>query len=461
MNDPTRWSLREAGVRLARREIRARALTQAYLARIAEHDGALNAFVTVTAQRALAAADAADARETRLGPLDGVPIALKDNIDLRDTPTSNGLGPAGVVHPSASAPVVERLLAAGAVVLGKLNLHEAALGATSDNPHHGAVHNPWRHGYTPGGSSGGSGAAVAARLCAAALGTDTMGSVRLPAAYCGVSGLKPTGGLVSTRGVAPLCRRLDQVGAIARSVGDLALLLEIMAAHDPGHAASRPAPPGTCFSPAPPVSLDGLVIGVIPAFDRAAASDVGAACQHALELAARHGARMVDVDLAGYDASRARRAGLLVCEAEGAASFTRALAEHPSALSPSLREMLAYGRDARPERIDAAWREATDQGKALRAALAGVDVIACPSAPQCAFPFSVAPPASQADFTALASFAGCPALSLPCATGSEGLPVGLQLITPEFTDGRLLGIALAFEALLGFDLPDLPGAAAR
>src|SRR5262249_14946865 len=159
-------------------------------------------------------------------------------------PTTNGMGPRGDSTPAREAEVTRRLRDAGAVMLGKLNMHEGALGGTTDNPHHGRTQNPWRTGFTPGGSSGGTGAAVAARLCAGGIGTDTFGSVRLPAAYCGVAGLKPTFGVVSARGVVPLSGRLDTVGPIARCVTDLGLMLDAMTGIDPEYRGSVERPAG-------------------------------------------------------------------------------------------------------------------------------------------------------------------------------------------------------------------------
>ena len=182
MSDPTALTIAEAAAALRAGSLSAKALFDAYLARIKRHDRALNCFITVLAAAARKAAMEADRRRAEgalRSPLDGIPIGLKDNIDAAGAPTTNGMYWRRI--PDEDAPVVARLRQAGAEIVGKLNMHEGAFGATTDNPHHGRTHNPWRHGYTPGGSSGGSAAAVAARLCAAALGTDTMGSVRLPA----------------------------------------------------------------------------------------------------------------------------------------------------------------------------------------------------------------------------------------------------------------------------------------
>ena len=219
-------------------------LTRLMLERIAAFNPALNLFVTLCRDAALGDAAASGERAAsgqRRGPLDGIPVALKDNIDLAGVPTSNGFGGPPWRVPARDAEVVRRLRAAGAVILGKLNMHEGALGATTDNPHFGASINPHCPGYTPGGSSGGSAAAVAAGLCVAALGTDTGGSVRIPAAYCGVVGLKPSHGLVSTGGVVPLSWRLDHVGPLTRTVADARLVFTALQAFDQECPESGPA----------------------------------------------------------------------------------------------------------------------------------------------------------------------------------------------------------------------------
>ena len=217
--------------------------TQYYLARIDALDDRLNSFITVAAEQALAQAAIADTRRAngkRLGPLDGIPIALKDNIDLVDMPTTAGVAARRQHKAPADAAVTANLRDAGVVFLGKTNMHEAALGATTDNPSFGRCHNPHRYNYTPGGSSGGSAAAVTAGLCAAALGTDTLGSVRIPASYCGNFGYKPSDGLVSKRGIVPLSWTLDQVGLLAPRAEDLWLMLMAMSGFDPACPDSRP-----------------------------------------------------------------------------------------------------------------------------------------------------------------------------------------------------------------------------
>src|SRR5690606_31370188 len=212
------------------------ALCQAYLDRIEAVDSRVNAYVTVTADLALEQARAMEAELAAgrwRGPLHGIPIALKDNIDTAGIRTTAAATVLAERVPEADAEIYRRLREAGAVLLGKLNMHEFAYGGTSAITHFGPVHNPWDLARIPGGSSGGSAAAVAARLCCAALGTDTLASIRLPASYCGITGIKPTHGLASIRGIIPVSESIDCVGPMCRSVADAALLLQAMAGHDP------------------------------------------------------------------------------------------------------------------------------------------------------------------------------------------------------------------------------------
>jgi aspartyl-tRNA(Asn)/glutamyl-tRNA(Gln) amidotransferase subunit A len=470
MADLTALTIAEAAAGLARGDIGATALTEAYLARIEALDPVLRCYLAVLRDSARAEAVAADARLARgaaLGPLDGIPIALKDNIDVAGVPTTNGLGPRPGTVPTADAEVARRLRAGGAIILGKLNMHEAAFGGTTDNPHHGRTHNPWRVGYTPGGSSGGTGAAVAARLCAGGLGTDTMGSVRLPAAFCGVVGLKPTFGLVSTRGVVPLSWRLDHVGPICRSTADLGLMLGAIEAADPEQMALAPPPDRGHSAAAAVPGHDGpgrrdakaLRVGLVSNLDAVEMhGDVRAAFASAVETFRAMGARVERFELPGYEPSRARRAGLLVIEAEAWAAHEAALAETPGAFTPELRRMLEYGRDARGGRLIQAERLIQAVGLALRQALRQVDVIAAPTAAVPPFPFAEPAPTGLADLCALANFGGCPAISVPCGLSSDGLPIGLQLIAAAFRERALLDTASAFEASRPFPpVPEPPG----
>ena len=412
-------------------------LLEAYLARIERLDRRLNCYVTLTPETARAEAERAALRTRtgkRLGRLDGIPIAVKDNIDVAGLPTTNGLGWPAAVTPAADAAVVAGLRAAGAVLLGKLNMHEGALGATTDNPHHGRTGNPWRADFTPGGSSGGSGAAVAAHLAAAALGSDTMGSVRLPAAYCGVVGLKPSTGRYGQAGVRLLCPELDQVGPLARTVADAASLHWTMAGTAPETADA---------------GFKGLRVGVVANFeDVALDADIANAFRSVLEGLSARGAAVRRFEVPGYQPTLARRAGLLMVEADGWHLHEAAIARWPEAFSPEFTGMLVYGRDAEPERVGRARQAVHELGAAFRALLAEVDAIVSPTAAETAFAFDTPAPPGQADLTAPANFAGAPALSLPMGLSSDGLPMALQLMTAPGAEARLLALAAAVEAQL-------------
>src|SRR5919201_3527447 len=282
---------------IAARQLSSSEVTQAYLVRIERLDPRLRAFITVNAEQALAEARAADdVGAGDLGPLHGVPVAIKDNIATRGLRTTAGSRVLADWCPDMDAPIVDKLRQAGAVVLGKTNMHEFAYGGTCTNLHYGAVRNPWGTDHVPGGSSGGSGAAVAAGLCAAALGTDTAGSVRLPAAQCGVVGLKPTYGRVSIQDVIPLAWSLDHVGPITRTVDDAALLLRVLSGRVAGDPTTRPGPADD--GPAGVEDgLRGLRLGVVRGyFFDWLQPDVEAATERALDLLRGLGAVLVDVD---------------------------------------------------------------------------------------------------------------------------------------------------------------------
>lgn len=413
---------------------------RSYLERIERYDGRLNAVLDLRAKAAEEAA-AASARRWQEGKprseLDGVPVAVKANIAVAGLPWHAGIGAYRDRIAREDATCVERLRDAGAIVLGTLNMHEGALGATTDNPWFGRCHNPHRHGYTPGGSSGGSGAAVAAGLCAAALGTDTMGSVRIPSAYCGVFGHKPDIDAVPVAGVVPLSTSLDHVGPHARSAADLAAMLSIL----------------TGLETTPESEVTGLRIGRLRWGDRVeVVPSVETAFERALAVFAKLGNELVDLDFSDFDFGRCRRRGLLLSEAEGAVVHERMLAENPEGFSAEFRGLLEWGAARSAEEVEAA-REAV---RAAAARLAGAfehcDVVVAPTAPQPAFPFDAGAPANQADFTAVADFAGVPATAVPSGFDDEGLPQSFQIIAPRGRDALAIGVAAAYENAAGHDM---------
>lgn len=425
---------------LASGEWTAENATRAYLERITARNPQLNAFLHVAGEQAQREARTADLRRARgqcLSALDGVPIGVKDNIDVAGMATTGGIAHYRGQIAQEDASVIAQLKRAGAVVLGKTNMHEGALGATNDNPWFGRCENPLRAGFTPGGSSGGSAAAVAAGLCAAALGTDTLGSVRIPAAYCGVAALKPTYGLVDTRGVMPLSPTLDHVGFIAPCVADLALLLEAVVSAE-REGAFRAAAVDA-------VDLRGLRVGRLrESADMALTPEMHRCYAEAQRALRNAGALVSDVTLEDYDFGRMRREGLLICEVEGGLHHAAALQCDPAGFSAELRALFAFGAGQSTSRLAQAHERLAQGREVARRMFASIDVLLLPTTPQPAFSFGVATPVDQADFTAFANIAGVPAVCVPWGMSVDGLPLSVQFVAPW----RREDIALAAAAAL-------------
>ena len=373
------------------------------------------------------------------GPLSGLTIGIKSNIMVAGLPWTGGMGLYRDRIATRDAEVVAQLRAAGAAILGTLNMHEAALGATTDNAFYGRTENGRRIGYTPGGSSGGSGAAVAAGLCDAALGTDTMGSVRIPAAYNGVYGLKPTHGAVSQDGLAMLEPSLDCIGPLAR---DLAVLWRVWAGLKPlpfrrGVGVGQSIPTGEQSRvksvPHPNPSPDGEGLRLITLANLANVEIQPAVRAAYTRALAAFGASteitlpdpVTDIRLAGFIASARWLIGDL-----GDLCRTRA-----NLISPELHFMLDYAERQAP-RPDVLARTKD----ALTAALGDDGILLMPTAPQAAFRHG-RPPANQADFTCLASVAGLPALAIPAGEDKSGMPVGVQIVGPAHSESLLFAVA--------------------
>ena len=460
-------------------EYSARELAQDALARVEAANPELNCFITITSEQALAAADAADARIAagRAGPLTGIPIAHKDLYCTAGVPTTCASRMLAEFAPPYDATVVARLADAGGVSLGKTNMDEFAMGASNETSWFGPAHNPWHLGRTPGGSSGGSAAAVAAGLVPLATGTDTGGSIRQPAAFCGVTGLKPTYGRVSRHGMVAFASSLDQGGAFARSVADVEWLLLAMEGHDPLDSTSAARPP-TTRAPTPRMTLgvpreywDGL--------------DAGMA--HCLEAATREleaaGAALKDVSLPHTAA--AVPAYYVIASAEASANLARYdgvrfghRAAAPKDLDDLYQRSRGEGFGAEVKRriltgtyvlsvgyYDAYYLKAQRVRRLIRqdflTAFAAVDAIVAPVTPSVAFELgAVRDPVAmyrQDVFTTPASLAGLPAMSLPCGI-QDGLPVGLQLIAPHFEEGRLLALGAALQNRTDWHLRRPPAA---
>ena len=422
---------------LATGQLDPRELCEVHLDAIARIDAQLHAFLDVRPALVREQAQAAEhrRREGPIGRLDGVPIAVKDNLDIAGLPTTAGLASRKGNIAQQDSHAVAKLRAAGAVLIGKTNLDEGALGAVTDNPHFGATHNPLRRGYTAGGSSGGSAAAVAAGLATAAIGSDTLGSIRIPASYCGVCALKPTHGEISARGLTPAARRLDAVGLIAREVGDLAVLLHVLAGYDADDPRSRRR--RVALSP-PDWEPGALRAGLLPDLSAAgvepAVIDVFNA---ALEKLQHELGDRITLDFSDWPWPKMRRAGLLLMEAEMLNTFAGDLAQ----ASPAFRKMLDFAAKKSAADYVAADRTIDFAVLKARRVFARVDVLVMPTTPQGAFPLGERVPDSQADLTAFASLSGCPAVSIPMGTLPDGMPTGMQFVGAPGSDLRLLELA--------------------
>jgi aspartyl-tRNA(Asn)/glutamyl-tRNA(Gln) amidotransferase subunit A len=342
--------------------------------------------------------------------------------------------------------VAARLRASGAVLIGKTNMDEGALGAVTNNPHFGATHNPFRHGYTAGGSSGGAAAAVAAGLAVAAIGSDSLGSIRIPASYCGVFGLKPTQGEISARGMTPAARRLDTVGLLARSVDDLTVLLQVLAGYDAEDPRSR----NRRVALAPPDWEPGrLRCGLLPDLGALGVeAPVVAVFEAALARLDRELGERRTVDFDDWHFARSRRAGLLLMEAEMLGTFAEQLADTEHPVSAPFRRLLDYAARKSAADYAAADRVLDAAALKMRRLFAQIDVLVLPTTPQAAFALDGPVPDSQADLTSFASLAGCPAVSIPMGTLPDGLPVGMQLVGARGSDLRLLELAAVWSATL-------------
>jgi aspartyl-tRNA(Asn)/glutamyl-tRNA(Gln) amidotransferase subunit A len=467
------------GVRAGR--LRARDVTEAYLDRIARLDGALGCYLLVDADGARRRADAVDAARAAgrdPGPLGGVPIGLKDIYVTRGIETTCASKILRGFIPPFESTASQRLADAGAVALGKLNMDEFAMGSSNENSSRGPVRNPWSLEHVPGGSSGGSAAAVAASLCAGALGTDTGGSIRQPAALCGVAGMKPTYGRVSRYGVIAFASSLDHPGPFGRTVEDAAALLEVMAGQDPLDATSVPAPVGNyrqaCRAGRAPDGVKGLRLGMPEEyFQPGMDPEVEAAVRAALDQLGRAGAQVVPVSLPHTRYAIATY--YLICTAEAASNLARydgVRFGHRAKDARSLEELYARTRGEgfglEPKRrimlgtyvLRAGYYEAY-YGKALRArrkiaddftaAFASCDAIVTPTSPLPAFRFGekTGDPLQMylADvFTVAPDLAGVPALSQCCGFTKAGLPIGLQIIGPTLGEEICFQVGAAYEA---------------
>jgi aspartyl-tRNA(Asn)/glutamyl-tRNA(Gln) amidotransferase subunit A len=467
-------TLKELGAALAAKRVSSVELTRAYLDRIAHTQGTLNAFITVDAEKSLAQARLADGRIARGegGPLTGIPVAHKDIYCAEGWPTTCASKMLASFVAPYDSHVVAQFHAAGAILLGKTNMDEFAMGSSSENSHYGPVRNPWDTACVPGGSSGGSAAAVAAGLAPCATGTDTGGSIRQPAAMCGVSGLKPTYGLVSRYGMIAFASSLDQGGPFARTAEDLALVLNTMVGFDPRDSTSLDRPVED-YARELERPLAGVRIGLPREyFGEGMADDVRKAVDAAIGELRRLGATIVEVAL---PASRlAIPAYYVIAPAEASSNLSRYDGVRYGYRAPEYADLLdmycktraqGFGAEVRRRILigtyvlshgyyDAYYLQAQRVRRLIAQDFAGAfqrcDVIVGPTAPTVAFRIGemITDPVTMYlndIYTIGANLAGLPAMSVPCGFGRGGLPVGLQIVGDYFAEARMLNVAHRFQ----------------
>ena len=461
---------------IATKEVSPVEVVRAHLARIAQLDGTLHAFITVCADAALAAARDAEtalAAGRPVGPLHGVPIGLKDLVDTRGVRTTGGSRILADRVPDRDATVTTRLAAAGAIMLGKLNMHEFAYGPEGLNEHYGQTRNPWDLAVprVPGGSSSGSGAAVAAGLVPAALGSDTGGSIRIPASLCGITGLKPTYGRVSRAGVLPLSWSMDHVGPMARSAADCALVLGAMAGVDAADptTSTRSVPD---YTVALGRDVKGLRVGVLRGvFAEGLVPDLRTALDRAVRQLEGLGALVDEVTL--EHAAHVPAASLAVVAVEALAYHARFMRTRPQDYQRDVRERLFSGafvsglHYVRAQQIRALVRAEVDDALAQR------DVLLAPSTPIAATPLGerdvtvdgvpVDVRSSLLKFTRAFNFSGHPSCSVPCGVTADGFPLGMQIVGRPFDEVMVLRVADAWQRATDWHMrrPPLPAAPHR
>ena len=458
----TDLTLREAAALVARRELSSLELVDACLEQIERTNDVLRAYISVYDDAAREVARAADAMLRAghsLGPLHGVPIALKDNIAVKGLRTTAGSKVLSDWIPDEDSTVTARLKGAGAVIIGKTNMHEFAWGGTSANPHYGFVRNPWDPERFPAGSSGGSGAAVAARTCFGALGTDTGGSIRLPSAVNGVTGIRPTIGRVSNHGVIPLAWSMDTVGPMTRTVEDCALMFGPIAGHDPKDDASAPVPVAD-YTADLHRGVEGIRIGVVPGyfFDHLQ-PPVEEAVRSALETLKGLGAVVAEVEIAHIHGNIS--AQLTVESCEPSTYHQRWLRTRPEDYGEDVRLLLELGELHLATHYLQAQRYRTVLRRQFLDAFRSVDVFICPTLPFTATPVGATTVVIEdgveedmlsaiMQYTGVPSLTGLPSLAVPCGFDADGLPIGMQVIGRPFDEATLFRIGAAFQDATAF-----------
>lgn len=455
MSDVTELGAEEALDLFQVRRLSPVELTHAYLERIEHLNGTLNAYLAVTPDLALKAAAASEERIAAgkpLRPLEGLPVALKDNMALTGAPMTAGSPFLEGNVPREDAEVTRRLKEAGAVILGKLNLHEWALGATGVNPHFGPARNPWDPARMTGGSSSGSGAASGGDLTLLALGSDTGGSGRIPAALCNTSGLRPTTGRISSRGVVPLAWSFDVVAPMARRAADVARLLGVLAGYDPADPTSVNVPAGRYLQPETGVA--GLRIALLTGFfEREAEPEVAGLVREAAQTLTSLGARVEELEIPDVEETIPTLTTML--QSEAAAFHARRLEEAPERFGPSVAERLQAGRERSASEYGLARQAARIWTRRLEEIFQRFDLLLSATcaitAPLIGDSRDVSVTRQLTRLTYAWSLTGAPALSIPCGF-VEGLPVGAQLAGRPWDEATVLRAARAYQSVTDWHL---------
>jgi aspartyl-tRNA(Asn)/glutamyl-tRNA(Gln) amidotransferase subunit A len=445
-------NLSEASQLVRNKKVSPIELTHECLSRIERLNPKLNAFVMVTADSALAEARHAEAEiqhDRWRGPLHGIPIALKDLVDTAGVRTTAASGLFKGRVPTEHAEIVHRLKAAGAVFLGKLNLHELAYGGSSVISYFGPVHNPWSSGYSPGGSSGGSAAAVAAQLCYGAIGSDTVGSIRMPAAYCGIVGLKPTYGRVSTRGVIPLAWSLDHLGPMTRTAKDAALMLQVIASYDQEdiNSSDKPVVDYVGTLEAKPSSLR---IGIPRAhFYEGLHPEIQAAMDTALSVIGELTSTQHEIEMPAVNDT-----AILILKAEAYAYHRDYVTKTPELYHAETLKRIRAGEGIITADYIYARRQLDQFRRSVPKVFDAADLIVTPTTP--VPPFTIAELLADLDRlrakellttpnTRPFNLLGLPTISVPCGFTRGGLPIGMQITGPPNDEATVLRLAYAYE----------------
>lgn len=451
MNELLFETIETAGNAIKNKQISPVELTEMTLKQIHEHEPVLNAFISVMEEEALAQAKQLEAEMQNngvRGPLHGIPIAVKDILQTKGVKTTGGSKIFDNWIPNEDAAAVQKLRDAGAIIIGKANLHEFAMGATTENPHYGSTKNPWNVKRIPGGSSGGSAVATAAGMAFGAVGSDTAGSIRLPVSMCGTVGFKPTYGVVSRRGCLPFSWSLDHVGPMTRTVQDAAIMLEVMKGHDGKDPASVQRNVPVLFDSLD--SLKGVKLGFYEPYMFAGIdADVKKVIEQAFRQLETLGAEIVPIHLPGID--EALNALKTIAQSEVVSVHKPLLKKFGHLYGDDLKYRFDFGADISATDYLRAQRRRDQFVRDTIKQMQGIDALVGPTNVQPPFEIGTMVPSMAISNmftlgkTPLANILGFPALSAACGFTSDNLPVGLQLIGKPFTDKRVLQIGSCYE----------------